>query len=238
MSKGLKVYEYEKVAYSSEWFSRAACAGLNTSLFFPSTPRQHTDFEYFESHLICSGCPVMVECVATSVIRDDDQGFMGIPGLNRQKMDLNSDVKKSIDRAFVEFNNLEPQFARDGRLISRRCVSCYRRVNKIPVNGNDWGGRQSRCATCIVENKKAGVRQSTAAPIFNEWGSLISKVCSKCKVRKSGDEYSVREKGIGGLKSWCKSCMVTYEKSWRKKKKRTENLKTADEIVKKQKGLK
>ena len=108
--QGRRVYEFEAVAYSSEWFSRAACTSLSTSLFFPSSPRQHSDFEYFESHLICLGCPVMEECVATSVIRDDDQGFMGIPGIYRQRMDLRSFVKKAIDRAFNEFNNLEPPF--------------------------------------------------------------------------------------------------------------------------------
>lgn len=238
MSKsGPRVNEYEKVAYDSEWFARAACAGLKTSLFFPSTPREHTDFEYFESHLICLGCPVMVECVATAVIRDDDQGFMGIPGVHRQKMDLNSDVTKSIKRAFNEFNNLEPQFSRDGRLLSRRCISCYRRVSKIPVNHNDWGGRNARCAACINQNRTAGVRQSKAAPIYNEWGSLSSKVCSKCGDRKGPAEYSKREKGIGGLKSWCKSCMVTYEKTWRKNKKRTESIKSAEEIVRQQKDL-
>ena len=222
-----RVHEFEEVAYSSEWFSRASCHNLDTSLFFPNSPRQHSDFEYFETHLVCLGCPVMVECVATSVIRNDDQGFMGIPGIYRQKM---------ITRAFNEFNNLEPQFSRNGRLISRRCISCYRRVNKIPINNNDWGGRHSRCASCINENRKAGVRQSTAAPIYNEWGALISKVCSKCKERKGLDGFSKRNKGIGGVKSWCKPCMVTYEKSWRENKKKTLNLRTPDEIVKEQKA--
>ncbi len=231
------IHEFEKDAYSSEWFSRASCHGLRTSLFFPSSPREHTDFEHFESHLICLGCPVMDECVATSVIRNDDQGFMGIPGLNRQKLDLNSNVKNAIKRASLEFNNLEPQFSRDGRLISRRCVSCHRRVKKIPINNNDWGGRQSRCASCLVSNKKPGVRQSTAAPIFNEWGSLISKVCSKCKERKPSIEFSKRDKGIGQTKSWCKACVVVFEKAWRSKKKKVKDLKTPEQIVKEQKGL-
>ena len=231
-----RVHEFEEVAYSSEWFSRASCHNLDTSLFFPNSPRQHSDFEYFETHLVCLGCPVMVECVATSVIRNDDQGFMGIPGIYRQKMDSHSVVEKTINRAFNEFNNLEPQFSRNGRLISRRCISCYRRVNKIPINNNDWGGRHSRCASCINENRKAGVRQSTAAPIYNEWGALISKVCSKCKERKGIDGFSKRNKGIGGVKSWCKPCMVTYEKSWRENKKKTLNLRTPDEIVQEQKA--
>ncbi len=233
-----RVSEYAQVAYSSKWFNRAACHGLETSLFFPGTPRIHSDFEHFESHLVCLGCPVIVECVATSIIRNDDQGFMGIPGLNRQKMDMKSDVNKSIERAFNEFNNLEPQFNRKGGLISRRCISCYRRVSRIPKNNNDWGGRQSRCATCVVNNKKAGVRQSTAAPVFNEWGSLITKVCSKCTKRKSPEDYSKRDKGIGGLKSWCKSCMVTYEKTWRKNKKLSESFRSSEEIIKTQKERK
>ena len=232
------IHEFETDAYSSEWFARASCFGVRTSLFFPSTPREHTDFEHFESHLICLGCPVMAECVATSVIRNDDQGFMGIPGLNRQKLDLNSNVNNAIKRSTLEFNNLEPQFARDGRLISRRCISCHMRVKKIPMNNNDWGGRQSRCASCLIKNKKAGVRQSKAAPIFNEWGSLISKICSKCNVRKQSVEFSKRENGIGKTKSWCKSCVVDHEKLWRSKKKLTKNIVSPTDIVKKQKDLK
>ena len=234
--KRRRVIDFKEIAYLDSWFDRAACAGLRTSLFFPSTPREHTDFEYYESHLICLGCPVMAECVASSVIREDDQGFMGIPGVARQKLNLNSDVPKAIKRSFIEFNNLEPQFARDGHLISRRCVSCYRRIKKIPINNNDWGGRQSRCASCLVENKTPGIRQSTAAPIFNEWGSLTSKVCSKCEVRQDASAFSKRDKGIGGTKSWCKSCMVDNEKTWRKNKKKTENLRDPAQIVKEQKA--
>ena len=49
--------------------------------------------------------------------------------------------------------------------------------------------------------------------------------------RKGADQFSKRAKGIGGLKSWCKSCMVTYEKGWRKNKQRTKNLKSVEEIV-------
>ena len=154
------------------------------------------------------------------------------------KLDLNSNVKNAIKRASLEFNNLEPQFSREGRLISRRCVSCHRRVKKIPINNNDWGGRQSRCASCLVNNKKPGVRQSTAAPIFNEWGSLISKVCSKCKERKPSIEFSKRDKGIGQTKSWCKACVVNFEKAWRSKKKKVKDLKTPEQIVKEQKGFK
>ena len=236
--KRRRVIDFKEIAYLDSWFDRAACAGLRTSLFFPSTPREHTDFEYYESHLICLGCPVMAECVASSVIREDDQGFMGIPGVARQKLNLNSDVPKAIKRSFIEFNNLEPQFARDGHLISRRCVSCYRRIKKIPINNNDWGGRQSKCAECLINNKKAGVRQSSAAPIFNEWGSLDSKICSKCNERKKATEYSARDKGIGGLKSWCKSCMVLYEKDWRKTKQRAKDLRSAEEIIKEQHGRK
>ena len=48
----------------------------------------------------------------------------------------------------------------------------------------------------------------------------------------------MRDKGIGGVKSWCKPCMVTYEKSWRENKKKTENLRSPDEIVKEQKAKK
>jgi len=229
------VHEFQEKAFSSDWFERAACNGLQTSLFFATTPREHSDFEYFESHYICMGCPVIRECVATAVVRNDDQGFMGIPGVNRQKMDLHSDVDKTIKRAFTEFRNLEPQFNRNGRLLSRRCVACYRRVNKIPINTNDWGGRQSKCADCLLNNKKSGIKQSFAAPVFNEWGALINKVCSKCEKRKGADEFSKRDKGIGGLKSWCKSCMVLNEKAWRDNKKRTKNVKSAEEIIKHQK---
>ena len=231
------VIDFKEIAFLDSWYDRANCRDSATSLFFPGSPREHSDFEYFESHLICLGCPVMPECVATSVIRKDDQGFMGLPGLNRQKMTLQSNVFKSIRRAFTEFNNLEPQFARNGRLLSRRCVSCYRRVNKIPINNNDWGGRQSRCAACIVDNKKAGVRQSSAAPIFNEWGALISKVCSKCKTRQDALNFSKRQKGIGGLKSWCKSCMVDYEKTWRENKKKALGIRSAHVIVEEHKNV-
>ena len=85
-----------------------------------------------------------------------------------------------------------------------------------------------------VSNKKAGIRQSAAAPVYNEWGALTSKVCSKCNERKAATEYSKRDKGIGGLKSWCKACMVIYEKGWRKNKQRTVHVKLAIEIVKEQ----
>ena len=231
-SRSRQVNEYQSQAYASDWYDRAACSGLDTNIFFGTGP--YTDFEVYESHLICMGCPVMNECVASAVIRKDDQGLMGIPGINRQRMDLTSDVEKSISRAVIEFNNLEPQFSRTGRLISRRCTSCYRRVSKIPLNANDWGGRQSKCASCLVSNKKAGIRQSAAAPVYNEWGALTSKVCSKCHERKAATEYSKRDKGIGGLKSWCKACMVIYEKGWRKNKQRTVHVKLAIEIVKEQ----
>ena len=218
-----RVYEFVHLAYTSTWFTDAACLNSETDLFFPQSNKKNTDFQLYETHYLCKDCPVIKECTATAVIRKDNEGVMGVPAAKRRKMDMNSIVTNSIKRAFNEFENLEPEFNRKGRLVSRRCCSCYRRVKKIPINVLDWGGRQSKCAECLIKNKRASVKQSTASPVFNEWGYLVSKVCSRCSTRKKAHEFSKRDKGIGGVKSWCRGCMVAYEKTWREKRKRINN---------------
>ena len=61
------------------WADRAACAGMDTDIFF-NADRQE------EARNICLGCPVVLEC-AEYAIENETEGFWG--GLSpRQREDL------------------------------------------------------------------------------------------------------------------------------------------------------
>jgi WhiB family transcriptional regulator, redox-sensing transcriptional regulator len=52
------------IASESGWESRAACAGLDTAKFVPSTERTPPPPWVIE---VCSGCPVRAECLQVAV---------------------------------------------------------------------------------------------------------------------------------------------------------------------------
>lgn len=45
----------------------------------------------------------------------------------------------------------------------------------------------------------------------------MSKLCSKCQLDKPLDEFYKQSSSKDGLQSWCKSCLRTWEKSYKKR---------------------
>ncbi|GEM_PF-804065 len=70
------------------WARRAACAGADTNLWFPTLddPDNHAT----TAKAICAGCPVRLECLVDALGRNEDGGIWGGAG---------EDIRRYLGRA-------------------------------------------------------------------------------------------------------------------------------------------
>lgn len=62
------------------WVDRAACAGMDTELFFPARGESTA-----EAKAVCRGCPVRAECLDDAVERGEKFGIWG--GASKRERD-------------------------------------------------------------------------------------------------------------------------------------------------------
>ena len=61
-----------KEKLNASWRDEAACKGLDTDTFFPSS-----DAEAATAKLICAGCPVRSECLEWALLSRQEDGVWG-----------------------------------------------------------------------------------------------------------------------------------------------------------------
>ena len=68
------------VTVKTTWRDEAACKGVDTGIFFPTT-----DAEAGPAKLICAGCPVRNECLEWALASRQEDGVWG--GLTKPERD-------------------------------------------------------------------------------------------------------------------------------------------------------
>lgn len=66
-----------------EWVERAACAGVDPELFFPSERGQKSVDQSRAARKVCAVCPVRQECLDYAVENREQWGIFG--GMNRDE---------------------------------------------------------------------------------------------------------------------------------------------------------
>jgi WhiB family redox-sensing transcriptional regulator len=64
--------ESSVVTVKTTWRDEAACKGLDTGIFFPTT-----DAEAGAAKLVCAGCPVRAECLEWALASRQEDGVWG-----------------------------------------------------------------------------------------------------------------------------------------------------------------
>jgi len=207
----------------------AACQTLPMELMFPGTTKQFTDKQYWEVHNLCKECPVNLDCLIYSLENDLEYGIYALPERVRRRIkakDVN-DLKNILKETYKTLDIIEPEFNKDGSLKNKRCLKCNRKTRGFAKDNTNWGARLHYCVACHIEmknNKQSDKlldreKPSKSRPEFNNYGHLISKICTKCEVRKIANEFSKRPQGIGEKTSWCKACTRKNLENWQKKQK-------------------
>jgi len=131
-------------------------------------------------------------------------------------------VKNILKETYKTLDIIEPEFNKDGSLKNKRCLKCNRKTRGFAKDNTNWGARLHYCVACHIEmknNKQSDKlldreKPSKSRPEFNNYGHLISKICTKCEVRKIANEFSKRPQGIGEKTSWCKACTRKNLENW------------------------
>lgn len=101
-----------------------------------------------------------------------------------------TDYKNSLN---VAYDNAEMRKLRTERLASGEAVSTQdaaftiRTISRLRVLSEDNGVLNVRCAYCLFENKKSGLRSYPADVAF--------------KLRREGDDFKIEEKVVNVMKS-------------------------------------
>jgi len=205
----------------------AACNTMPMELFFPGTHKKYTDKQYWDIHTLCKQCPVNVECLAYALENDLSNGTYALPERVRKRIKAKDykELEHILTETYKTLDIIEPEFDNKGKLKQKRCLKCNRKTRGFAIDTTNWGGRIHYCVACHIEmknNKQSDKlldreKPSKSRPEFNNYGQLISKICTKCEVRKVANEFSKRPQGIGNKTSWCKACTRKNLENWQKK---------------------
>ena len=81
----------ERVSFFPEWTEQSLCAGMEDTFFFgssdPGVRPQYTLADIKRARMLCVGCPVLRDCLTTSLQNKDEYGvFAGSTKNDRKKM--------------------------------------------------------------------------------------------------------------------------------------------------------
>lgn len=65
------------------WFARAACRGADPNIWFPTL--DDTDNHGRQAKLICTTCPVRLDCLVDALQRNEDGGIWGGAGEDQRR---------------------------------------------------------------------------------------------------------------------------------------------------------
>ena len=221
------ISELYVISNNNQWREYALCQEQPYELYFPQKRKNKTKYtnrNYYEAQELCLHCPVKFECLAFAVSNKLSFGTFCLPATERKKIKITTDLKSFIKKVVQRRDIMETKFNPDGSLLNKRCVQCHRKTKHFYFDAGGWSALRNQCVDCAIEiqqNKKSYHRRySESNPKFDEWGVLISKVCTKCKERNKADQYAKRVAGIGGRTSWCRKCVAFHTKQWEIKNKK------------------
>lgn len=210
-----------------KWLNRASCKDVDTNLFINPSRRKYSDLNIWNAYKMCRECPVNIDCLTYALDNDLEYGLYALPERVRRRIRKKSDLNKYMLDTFKTMDVIEPAFDNKGKLLRKRCLRCHRLVKGYSKDNSNWGGFNHICISCYISIKdKKRVdklldrdKASQSMPIFDSYGNLESKRCTKCWVRQDANSFSNRPAGIGGKTSWCKGCTRDNLKKWLDKKK-------------------
>jgi len=210
-----------------KWLNRASCKDVDTNLFINPSRRKYSDLNIWNTNKMCRECPVNIDCLTYALDNDLEYGLYALPERVRRRIRKKSDLNKYMVDTFKTMDVIEPAFDNKGKLLRKRCLRCHRLVKGYSKDNSNLGGYNHICISCYISIKdKKRVdklldrdKASQSMPIFDSYGSLESKRCTKCWVRQDNNSFSNRPAGIGGKTSWCKGCTRDNLKKWLDKKK-------------------
>lgn len=210
-----------------KWLNRASCKDVDTNLFINPSRRKYSDLNIWNAYKMCRECPVNIDCLTYALDNDLEYGLYALPERVRRRIRKKSDLRKYMLDTFKTMDVIEPAFDNKGKLLRKRCLRCHRLVKGYSKDNSNWGGFNHICISCYISIKdKKRVdklldrdKASQSMPIFDSYGNLESKRCTKCWVRQDANSFSNRPAGIGGKTSWCKGCTRDNLKKWLDKKK-------------------
>jgi WhiB family transcriptional regulator, redox-sensing transcriptional regulator len=65
---------------NDSWRAEAACAGIDTALFFPEEESEHLDRQSADAKSVCADCPVKMACLEFALRTNQPDGIWG--GMN------------------------------------------------------------------------------------------------------------------------------------------------------------
>ena len=86
-------------------------------------------------------------------------------------------------------------------------------VQKYRVNGEVREKRRSLCAQCYRDYQSAWAREKT---ISRRSVVPSSKVCPKCGIEKSSEEFGKCRRRLDGLQYYCKECRKPINEKWQR----------------------
>lgn len=210
-----------------KWLNRASCKDVDTNLFINPSRRKYSDLNIWNAYKMCRECPVNIDCLTYALDNDLEYGLYALPERVRRRIRKKTDLRKYMLDTFKTMDVIEPAFDNKGKLLRKRCLRCHRLVKGYSKDNSNWGGFNHICISCYISIKdKKRVdklldrdKASQSMPIFDSYGNLESKRCTKCWVRQDANSFSNRPAGIGGKTSWCKGCTRDNLKKWLDKKK-------------------
>lgn len=217
----LNINTIDEINTQNHWRDQALCQDQDFDLYFPQKHKNKTKYtskHYYEAQLLCEYCPVKFECLSYSVQNRLTSGTFCLPATERKKIKATTNIYEFYQKVIKRRNNMDTKFKHDGSLDSKKCVQCHRVTRHYYFDSGGWSALRNNCVDCAIsiqQNKKTYHRRySESDPKFDNWGSLLSKVCTKCNKRNPANQYAKRVAGIGGRTSWCRKCVAHNTKEY------------------------
>jgi len=210
-----------------EWVNQANCNGIDNNLFINPNRDKYTDKNIWNANTLCRDCEVNIDCLTYALDQDLEYGLYALPERIRRRIRKKDNLKKYMLDTFKTMDVIDPSFTNKGALVKKRCLRCHRYAKGFSKDNSNWGGYSHICVSCYINIKdKKRVdklldrdKASQSMPVFDSYGVLESKRCTKCWDRQEANGFSNRPAGIGGKTSWCKSCTRENLKKWLDKQK-------------------
>ena len=210
----------------TDWTERAACRGADPELFFPPSEGHGKLIE--QAKAFCKRCPVMDECRADALRRDEKWGIWGgTTHTERQQIPEKTCTRCGETKPLADFyarpgrsggfrsqckpcENENVAASRDRRKAAmkqmKRCSRCQvtKAADMFDRNRSTSDGRASECKDCCTERYLQ--RRNEPREVATE------ACCTRCEVTKPAAGFSLDRSRSNGLTVWCKTCRNTVKR--------------------------
>lgn len=139
---------------------------------------------------------------------------------NFYKNSNTKDLHDSTCKTCIKHNikNKVDNFDLNSIIITHKiCSGCNidKSINEFNIDKGHSDGHVSRCKTCTKES--AFILRSVNININeNKLNKISTKICSRCHIEKSSEEFNICNTSIYGLSAYCKQCSKIYSIEHRK----------------------